>query len=136
MDTGIRTTHTDFGGRAVPTVDTISSGGSVTECNPSDTTCAADDNGHGTHVAGTVGASTYGVADGATLWAMKVLDGNGNGYTMWSILAELYVHQSGLRPAVVSISLGGAGTSYAEQISINRLVDDGVTVVVAAGNLQ
>jgi len=54
MDTGIRTTHTDFGGRAVPTVDTISNGGSVRECNPSDTNCAADDNGHGTHVAGVV----------------------------------------------------------------------------------
>merc|ERR1740129_1464686 len=62
MDTGIRATHQDFGGRAIPTVDTIASGGYVTECDPGDTSCAADDNSHGTHCAGSAGGATYGVA--------------------------------------------------------------------------
>jgi len=135
LDTGIRTTHVAFGGRAFAALD-IASKGYMQECAPTDTTCAADGYGHGTHVAGTIGASTYGVADGATIWAIKVLDNSGNGYTMWSVMGEYWVHQSGLRPAVVSISLGGAGTSPAEKMMIDRLADDGVTVVVAAGNLN
>jgi hypothetical protein len=65
---------------------------------------------------------------------MKILDDTGSGFTMWSIIAQLWIHQSGLRPAVVSVSLGGAGSSAAEQITVGRLVNDGVTVVVAAGN--
>ncbi|CAK0846512.1 unnamed protein product [Prorocentrum cordatum] len=133
LDTGIRTTHVEFGGRAFAGVD-IASTGNFTICSPTDTACAADAHGHGTHVAGTVGASTYGVANGATLWAMKVLDDAGLGYTFWSIVAEQYVLTSGLRPAVVSMSLGGPGQSSPEQDSINDLVADGVTVVVAAGN--
>jgi len=133
LDTGIHTTHSEFGGRAFAGAD-IASTGTFTVCTPSSTTCAADRHGHGTHCAGTVGSSTYGVADGATLWAMKVLDDSGSGYTFWAIVAEQYILSSGLRPAVVSMSLGGVGQSLSEQTSINALVDDGVTVVVAAGN--
>ncbi|CAK0880040.1 unnamed protein product [Prorocentrum cordatum] len=137
LDTGIRITHNEFGGRAFAGVDVAASGaypGYVTLCSPLSTTCAADAQGHGTHCAGTVGASTYGVADGATIWAMKVLDDEGSGWSTWSILAEQWILSSGNRPAVVSMSLGGAGTSLSEQASIDALVADGVTVVVAAGN--
>ncbi|CAK0830113.1 unnamed protein product [Prorocentrum cordatum] len=133
LDTGIRTTHVSFGGRAFAGVD-VATSGSLTVCDPSSTTCAADNHGHGTHCAGTVGASTYGVADGATIWAMKVLDDNGDGYTSWSIEAEQWILTSGLRPAVVSMSLSGAGNSKPEKVSIDTLLADGVTVVVAAGN--
>jgi len=132
LDTGIRTTHTEFGGRAFPGLD--HSGGSLNVCLPSDTTCAADVHGHGTHCAGTVGAATYGVADGSTIWAMKVLNDGGSGYTWWSIDTEQWILTNGARPAVVSMSLGGPTQSTAEQTSIDSLTNDGITVVVAAGN--
>jgi len=132
LDTGIRITHGAFGGRAFAGVDVSS--GTLVVCPQSSTTCADDQHGHGTHCAGTVGASTYGVADGATLWAMKVLDNNGDGLTSWSIDAEQWIYTYGVRPAVVSMSLGGFGNSPSEKISIDALVGDGVTVVVAAGN--
>ncbi|CAK0904452.1 unnamed protein product, partial [Prorocentrum cordatum] len=137
LDTGIRITHNEFGGRAFAGVDVAASGtypGTLTVCSPLSTTCAADFHGHGSHCAGTAGASTYGVADGATLWAMKVLDNSGSGWTSWSILAEQWILSSGNRPAVVSISIQANYNSYAEETSIDNLVADGVTVVVAAGN--
>jgi len=132
LDTGIRTTHTLFGGRAFPGLD--HSGGALNVCLSSDTTCAADVHGHGTHCAGTVGAATYGVADGSTIWAMKVLNDGGWGYTWWSIDTEQWILTNGARPAVVSMSLGGPTQSTAEQTSIDSLTNDGITVVVAAGN--
>merc|ERR1719264_1933197 len=100
MDTGIRISHLDFGGRAVPTVDTISGGGSVRECNPADATCAKDDDGHGTHVAGTAGGLTFGVAKEAVLHAMKVCCGSGtniNGGMDW-------IAQFAQKPAVMTMS--------------------------------
>jgi len=133
LDTGIQTSHILFGGRAFAGVD-VGSTGTFQVCAPSSTTCAADLNGHGTHCAGTVGASLYGVADGATIWAMKVLDNNGDGFTSWSVLAQQWIYSSGLRPAVVSMSLGSSGTSDAEQLSIDGLVAAGVTVIAAGGN--
>jgi len=133
LDTGIRTTHVSFEGRAFAGVD-VAATGSLTVCPSGSTTCAADAHGHGTHCAGTVGAGTYGVADGATIWAMKVLDDNGDGYVSWSIAAEQWVLSSGAKPAVVSMSLSGAGNHAAEKVSIDALVAAGVTVVVAAGN--
>jgi subtilisin family serine protease len=87
MDSGIRISHSEFGGRAFAGVDMITSG-SLQVCAPSDTSCAPDGHGHGTHCAGTVGASTYGVADGATLWAVKVIDDSGNGNMFSSLAAE------------------------------------------------
>jgi len=130
MDTGIRTTHTDFGGRAVPTVDTISSGGSVTECSPSDTNCAADDNGHGTHVAGTAGGATFGVAREAVLHAMKVCCGGGtniNGGMDW-------LAQFAQKPAVMTMSLGSYTTPESSRVAVDAVVNSGVTVTVSAGN--
>ena len=71
MDTGVRTTHTDFGGRAIPTLDVTQ--GALTVCQTNETSCANDVQGHGTHCAGTVGGSTYGIAKSATIHAVKVL---------------------------------------------------------------
>merc|ERR1712039_502639 len=91
MDTGIRITHNEFGGRAFAGVDLTNPQnypGTLEVCSPNSTTCANDMHGHGSHCAGTVGASTYGVADGATIWAMKTLNDVGAGWTSWTIVAE------------------------------------------------
>jgi len=132
LDTGIRTTHDGFGGRAFAGVDSTT--GSVVVCGSSSTSCAADYHGHGTHCAGTAGGDTVGVADGATIWSAKVLDNSGFGFVSWSILVEQWIFSSGLRPAVVSMSIQGPTQVVAEQVSLDALVADGVTVVVAAGN--
>ncbi|CAK0803599.1 unnamed protein product [Prorocentrum cordatum] len=97
----------------------VASTGSLTYCLPDSTTCFADDHGHGTASAGVVGVSTYGVADGATLWSMKVFDANADGYTAWSVAAEQWaVLTNGLRPAVVNVGLSGALQSPSEKESI------------------
>merc|ERR1719188_2102496 len=130
MDTGIRVTHQDFGGRAVPTVDTISGGGNIVECSPGDTTCAADDHSHGTHVAGTAGGNTYGVAKEAVLHAMKVCCGTGsniNGGMDW-------IAQFAQKPAVMTMSLGSYTTPESSRVAVDAVVNSGVTVVVSAGN--
>ena len=111
-DTGIRTTHGDFfdasgAGRAVPTLQALDKGLEV--CSPSDTKCAEDLNGHGTHCAGTIGGSQYGIAKGATLHAVKVLSDSGSGSWMNFLLALDWVATEGQRPAVFSASLGGPG---------------------------
>jgi len=130
MDTGIRTTHLDFGGRGIPTVDTIAGGGSVRECDPSDTTCAADGDGHGTHVAGTAGGLTFGVAKEAALHAMKVCCGGGtniNGGMDW-------IAQFAQKPAVMTMSLGSYTTPESSRVAVDAVVNSGVTVTVSAGN--
>merc|ERR1719221_965686 len=130
MDTGIRVTHQDFGGRAVPTVDTMASGGTVTECDPGDTSCAWDDNSHGTHCAGTAGGATYGVAKEAVLHAMKVCCGGGtniNGGMDW-------ITQFAQKPAVMTMSLGSYTTPDSSRVAVDAVVNSGVTVVVSAGN--
>jgi subtilisin family serine protease len=123
IDTGIRLTHNDFGGRATTGFDAVD-GGPADDCN-----------GHGTHVASTVGGNTYGVAKRASLVAVRVLGCNGQGSTSGVIAGIDWVvghHQAG-QPAVVNMSLGG-GASTAMDAAIGRLTSDGVTAVVAAGN--
>merc|ERR1719361_2798507 len=132
FDTGIRTTHKDFGGRAIRTIDVTSS--KVVECGTSDSGCALDRQGHGTHCAGTVGGTHYGVAPQSTLHAVKVLSDRGSGYWSWSIAAMDWVQRRRKRPAVVSMSLGGSGTSQSMKIAVDKATAAGVTVVVAAGN--
>ena len=124
IDTGIRTTHSQFGGRAINGYDAVD--GSLP---------AADCNGHGTHVAGTVGGSTYGVAKGATLVAVRVLDCNGSGSNSGVIAGIDWVtsnHPAGA-PAVANMSLGG-GASSALDDAVRRSIADGVTYAVASGN--
>lgn len=130
MDTGIRASHTNFGGRVVPTVDTVKNGGRVVECRSGDTSCARDDNGHGTHCAGTAAGSTFGVATQATIHAMKVCCGSGS-----NILGGLdYIATKAIKPAVMTMSLGSYSTPYSSKVAVDAVVASGVTVFVSAGN--
>jgi len=130
-DTGIRVTHDDFGGRAIPALDMTS--GSLVECN-GDPSCAGDAQGHGTHCAGTAGGRTFGVAPQSFLHNVKVLSDSGSGSWSWSYSALDWLASSGERPAVSSMSLGGSGTQSAMKVAVDTAVEAGVTVVVAGGN--
>jgi subtilisin family serine protease len=124
IDTGIRATHTQFGGRVISGFTAINDGLGTN-----------DGHGHGTHVAGTVGGSTYGVAKNVTLVAVRVLDSSGNGTNSGVIAGVDFVttnHQAG-QPAVANMSLGG-GASSAVDTAVNNSINDGVTYAVAAGN--
>lgn len=99
-----------------------------------------DDHYHGTHVAGTIGAldnggnGIVGVAPGARLWAVKVLNSNGSGYTSWIVAGIDWVAARANDIEVANMSLGGSGFSQAEFDAIQRAVDKGVAFAVAAGN--
>jgi len=131
LDTGVRTTHNEFGGRAASGADVSS--GSLVECN-GNTACAADNQGHGTHCAGTAVGENYGVAPSAQVKSVKVLGDNGSGSWSWSYEALDWLATSSVRPAIASMSLGGSGVIAAMGDSVDAAVAAGVTVVVAAGN--
>ncbi|MEW5926584.1 MAG: S8 family peptidase [Gemmatimonadota bacterium] len=120
IDTGIYASHTQFGGRASNVYDAL--GGNGTDCN-----------GHGTHVAGTVGSSTYGVAKGVRLRGVRVLNCSGSGSTSGIISAVDWVRANRVNPAVANLSLGG-GYSSTLNTAITNLSNSGVFVAVAAGN--
>lgn len=123
IDTGIRLTHTDFGGRAISGVDEIDGG-------PAD-----DANGHGTHVAGTIGGTKHGVAKGVTLVAVRVLNASGSGTTASVVAGVDWVtedHKPG-ELAVANMSLGGASDSMIDA-AVSRSINDGIVYGVAAGN--
>ena len=124
IDTGILTNHTQFGGRAVSGYTAINDGRGTSDCN-----------GHGTHVAGTVGGSTYGVAKGVRLVAVRVLDCAGSGSNSGVIAGVDWVTQNHTAgsPAVANMSLGG-GISSALDAAVNNSIADGVTYALAAGN--
>merc|ERR1712242_552942 len=130
-DTGVRTTHNDFGGRAAAGADVSS--GSLVPCN-GNANCASDRQGHGTHCAGTAGGTRYGVAPGAQVRSVKVLSDQGSGSWSWSYEALDWLATSSVRPAIASMSLGGSGVIAAMGDSVDAAVAAGVTVVVAAGN--
>ncbi|WP_257455091.1 S8 family peptidase [Archangium lipolyticum] len=120
IDTGILTTHSNFGGRANNVYDAF--GGNGQDCN-----------GHGTHVAGTVGSSTYGVAKGVSLHGVRVLDCNGSGTNSGVIAGIDHVRTNHIKPAVANMSLGG-GYSATVNTAVTNLANAGVFVAVAAGN--
>merc|ERR1719476_944376 len=131
QDTGVRISHQDFGGRAFSALDVTS--GSPVECN-GDASCAADRQSHGTHCAGSAAGETYGVASTAAVGAVKTLSDRGSGARSWQYTAIDWVTVNGARPAVISMSLGGRGSDPGYSTVIDAAVENGVTVVVAAGN--
>jgi subtilisin family serine protease len=132
LDTGIRITHNEFAGRAAGAIDLTNN--FVEECEAGDTSCAGDVQGHGTHCAGTAGGSTLGVASEAKIYAGKVLSDQGSGTWSWSYSALDWIGMTGRRPAIASMSLGGAQTSNAMRNAVDAAVASGVVVIVAAGN--
>ena len=122
IDTGIRSTHVEFTGRMGAGYTSIADGNGTNDCN-----------GHGTHVAGTIGGTTYGVAKGVTLYPVRVLDCNGSGTTSGVIAGVDWVSANHAPPAVANMSLGG-GASTALDDAVRNSVASGVTYAVAAGN--
>lgn len=131
IDTGIDNGHPDFknanGNSRVILGATFVTG----------TKSAKDDNGHGTHVAGTIGASNnsigvVGVAPNCTLLAVKVLDRTGSGYMSWVIAGIDWAANNGAQ--VINLSLGSSTGSQALKDAVDRAVANGVVVVAAAGN--
>ncbi|MBD1537360.1 S8 family serine peptidase [Arthrobacter sp. S13_S34] len=124
VDTGILASHSDFGGRVTSGWTALNDGRGTTDCN-----------GHGTHVAATVGGQIHGVAKSAVLVPVRVLDCNGSGYYSDVIAGLDWVatdHRDG-SPAVVNLSLGGP-TSKMLDVAVQNVINDGVAAVVAAGN--
>jgi subtilisin family serine protease len=124
IDTGINFDHAEFGGRAVLGIDASWSG----------TTDGVDCNGHGTHVAGTVGGATYGVAKKVQLYAVRVLDCQGVGNIFTVLDGIEWVTRNRVLPAVANMSLGTAGYSATLNQAVTNSIASGVTYTVAAGN--
>ncbi|MFJ6083440.1 S8 family peptidase [Streptomyces sp. NPDC092369] len=122
IDTGIRVTHKDFGGRASYGWDFVG-----------DDHAAGDGNGHGTHVAGTIAGATYGVAKKARVVAVRVLDDAGAGTTAQVIAGIDWVTRHAHRPAVANLSLGGYHNAQLDA-AVRTSIASGVTYAVAAGN--
>ncbi|HHP7239830.1 S8 family peptidase, partial [Longibacter sp.] len=122
IDTGILPTHNDFGSRASTFYDAFNDGQNGVDCD-----------GHGTHVAGTVGGSEYGVAKDVTLYGVRVLDCSGGGTLSSVTNGADYVAQNHTKPAVANMSLGGGASSTIDN-AVQGMINAGVTTVVAAGN--
>lgn len=120
LDTGIRTTHQEFGGRAQVGYDAL--GGNGQDCH-----------GHGTHVAGTIGGVTYGVAKEVNLYAVRVLNCDGFGSTSEVIAGVDWVTQNHRKPAVANMSLGGPPQPALDQ-AVRNSIARGVVYTLSAGN--
>jgi subtilisin family serine protease len=122
VDTGILTTHQEIAGRAFSAFTSVTDGNKTNDCN-----------GHGTHVSSTIGGKTYGVAKGAHLYAIRVLDCEGSGSVSGVIAGLDWVRANHKSPAVINMSLGG-GASPTLDTAVENNIHSGVTVAVAAGN--
>ena len=122
IDTGINTTHNEFGGRASVGYDAIGDGRNGIDCN-----------GHGTHVSGTVGGTTYGIAKSVTLKAVRVLDCSGSGSNSGVIAGVDWVTANHSGASVANMSLGG-GASTALDNAVTNSINSGVSYAIAAGN--
>lgn len=122
VDTGVRASHNDFGGRVLSGFTAINDGRGSNDCN-----------GHGTHVAGTVAGATWGLAKAARIVPVRVLNCQGSGTNSGVIAGMDWIAANHVKPAVANMSLGG-GASVATDNAVANMRNAGVTVVVAAGN--
>ncbi len=122
VDTGVRPNHNEFGNRVLSGFTAINDGRGSSDCN-----------GHGTHVAGTVAGSVYGVAKAARIVPVRVLGCTGGGSNAGVIAGMDWIAANHVKPAVANMSLGG-GASTATDNAVTNMRNAGVTVVVAAGN--
>ncbi len=123
IDTGIRPTHQDFGGRAVIAFDALNDGQNGLDCH-----------GHGTHVAGTIGSSTYGVAKNVNLYGVRVLPCTGNGLVSNMISGINWVNANRIGPAVINMSINVSTVSNALNTAIANVVQNGIPFIASAGN--
>ncbi|MEU1016299.1 S8 family peptidase [Streptomyces sp. NPDC005900] len=122
IDTGVRVSHKDFGGRATSGFDAVDNDDN-----------ADDGNGHGTHVAGTIAGQSHGVAKKAKIVAVRVLDDQGSGTTEQVVAGIDWVTKNHQGPSVANMSLGG-GADEALDAAVRKAIASGVTFAVAAGN--
>jgi subtilisin family serine protease len=122
IDTGINLTHVDLSGRLAPGFDAVTPGGNANDCN-----------GHGTHTATTAAGTSFGVAKGAIVHPVRVLDCTGSGTVAGVIAGVDFVTQNRVNPAVANMSLGGGISSALDQAVANS-VASGVVYAIAAGN--
>jgi subtilisin family serine protease len=124
VDSGILFSHTEFSGRAFLGFDSFSDGMNGQDCF-----------GHGTHVSGIIGGTTYGVAKGASLISVRTFNCSGSGTTSTVIAGLDWIANNHINPAVVNMSLGG-GASPSLDTAVSNLINSGVLVVAAAGNFN
>ncbi|ARF64054.1 S8 family serine peptidase [Streptomyces californicus] len=122
IDTGVRISHSDFGGRAANGYDAIDNDN-----------VAQDGHGHGTHVAGTVAGTAHGVAKKAKIVGVRVLNNQGSGTTAQVVAGIDWVTANAVKPAVANMSLGG-GADAVLDAAVQRSIAAGITYAVAAGN--
>lgn len=125
LDTGIRPTHAEFGGRASADYDALPDGRAGIDCN-----------GHGTHVAGTIGGATFGVAKDVRLHSVRVLPCSGPGLVSHLMMGVDWVTANHIKPAVANISIVLSTTSVAAETAVQSSINAGVTYVIAAGNVN
>ena len=123
IDTGIRATHSDFGGRVRPGYDVFADGQNGNDCH-----------GHGTHVAGTIGGATYGVAKNTNLYPVRVLNCSGQGSASGIIAGVDWVTANHIAPAVANISVTANASVGSLDDAVTASIAAGVTYVIAAAN--